>query len=416
MRPGQTTIVSRTRDQRGVVLPLTLFMLLVLTVLATALLGIGGTEVFIAGNHLRGTQALFVAEAGLEHAFDLLRVNASLVSPATPVTSLTAVPGLPSSGTSVAGIGSYVAQYRSIGTDTVEVVATGTTTVGAGVRILRATLTTAFESRDAVRTKDDLTISGNPTIAGACGSVHTNSDLDISGNPNTSGKATATGTYKASGSPTVGEGSGGGKSRKPIPPIVPSDILLKAKASVATDQLFQLKSDGRVLDGNDNVIATLAKGDNFNGWKYEAGSPTKWDLSGNTAGDGTYYLEGNAKVSGNPGSATTPWHTSIIATGDVDISGNPEITTHFGDTLIIAGGDVKMSGNPSQGFTGLIGAHEQIDISGNASITGFVIAEDAASASNSVKQNKISGNPTITYDCGLNNPLTGLLRILSWGS
>jgi hypothetical protein len=77
---------------------------------------------------------------------------------------------------------------------------------------------------------------------------------------------------------------------------------------------------------------------------------------------------------------------------------------------------VKISGNPSQGFTGLIGAHEQIDVSGNATIKGFIIAEDAASASNTAKQNTISGNPTITYNCGLNTPLQGPLPILTWGS
>jgi len=411
---GRGGLTRAVRDERGVVLPLTMLILVVLAALATALLGIGSSEVFIAGNHVRATQALFTAEAGLEHALDVFRTTPALVTAATAITTLTAVPGLPSSGTKVGAVGSYVVQYRSAGADTIEVVSTGTTSLGSGTRAVRATLTTSFTSKDAVLTQKDLKISGNPTIGGTCGSVHTNEDLDASGNPTATGPMTASGTFpNVSKLEDIGAGSGGSKPTKPIPVIDPAQVLLKAQASVPASQLFRMLSTGTVLDGLGTVLAILAKGDTFNGWKYEAGSG--WQLSGNTATDGTYYLEGNVKVSGNPGSPQTPWKTTILATGDVEISGNPEATTHFGETFIIAGADVKISGNPSQGFTGLIGAHEQIDISGNATFTGFVIAEDGASDSKTVKDNTISGNATITYECGLPTPLQGPVQILTWG-
>jgi hypothetical protein len=409
--------VRSAADDRGMVLPLAMVILLILAALATALLGIGSAEVFIAANQLRGTQALFAAEAGLEHAIDVFRGNTALLSPTPAVTTLTVVPGLSATGNSLGTIGSYLVQYRTVGTDTIEVVATGTTAVGSGTRVLRATLTAgSFTSNDAILTKDDLKISGNPTITGACGSTHTNSDFTVSGNPSSSGNMTATGTYTESGHPTNGAGSGGGKAAKTIPVVDPAQALIKAKASVAADKLFQMKADGQILDGNNQVLTTLTSGQEFNGWKYNAGSTAEWSLSGNNAVDGTYYLEGNAKVSGNPGSATTPWNVSLIATGDIEISGNPEITTHFANNLLIAGADIKMSGNPTQGFNGLIAAHEQIAISGNPSITGSIIAEDAASASGTVTENKVSGNATISYSCGLATPFGGGLQILTWGS
>jgi hypothetical protein len=397
-------------------MPLALIAVLILSALSAALLSIGTAEVLIAGNHFQGRQAHLLAEAGLEDAFDVFRSNPAQLA-AAPA-ALGAVPGLRGPGATLATGGSYVVRYQASGADTILVVSQGTTTAGA-TRTMRATLTTSFRSNLAILTKGDLAISGNPSVTGACGSAHSNADLSISGNPSLTGSATATGTFSASGSPNVGGTTGGGQAPKPIPAINPLDFLNAAKAKVAAgtipaNEVIQLKSDGSVLDGNDVVIATVESGKEFNNWKYQGGSPIGWDLSGNTGVDGTYFIEGNAKISGNPGSAKTPWRTSILATGDVEVSGNPEISTHLTDTLFVAGGDVKLSGNPTQGFNGLIAAHEQIDISGNPEITGYIIAEDAADVSQTVKENKISGNPTITYECDLNPPLPGPLQILAW--
>jgi hypothetical protein len=401
------------RDEQGAALPLALMAFVVLGALSAALLAIGSSEVQIASNHLRGTQAHFLAEAGLEHAFNSFRDNPSWLSTSVP-TTLTNVTGI-TSNTSLGNFGSYTVQYRKAGDNTVLVVSTATSQTGSAQRVLRATMSNGFTNNDAIRTKEDLKISGNPKITGSCGSVHTNDDLEISGNPTIDGNATASDTYKASGSPEIGGTSGGGKSKKTIPAVTPSDFLSAAKNTLPANEIYQMKSDGRVLDGTDKLIATIESGQEYRGGKYNSGTPTKWDFSGNTAYDGTYYLEGNAKVSGNPGSAVTPWKTTIIATGDVELSGNPEISTHLKDTLFVAGLDIELSGNPTQGFKGLIAAHEQIKINGNPSITGYILAEDASATSGTVKENEVSGNPTITFDCGLNPPLQGPLQIIAWG-
>lgn len=407
-------LMPLSRDERGAILPLALVALALLGGLSVALLSIGSSEVQIADNVLRATQAHFLAEAGLEDAINSFKTTPTLVSNAPA--GLTAVPGLVGPGSTAAAFGSYTVQYRRAGLNTVLVVSTGTSGIGSAQRVLRATMSTSFASNDAIRTRLDLVISGNPTIKGACGSAHANGNFAISGNPSLTGSATASGTYTVSGGPTVGPGSGGGKPLKPIPPVNPADFLTAAKATLPASQIYQMLADGRVLDGNGGLITALASGAEYRGWKYIAGTPAKWDLSGNTGYDGTYYLEGNVTVSGNPGDAATPWRTSIIATGDIEISGNPSINTFMADTLFVAGLDIKINGNPNQSFTGLIAAHEQVSISGNPTITGYILAEDWPSTSGTATGNILSGNPIITYDCGLNPPVPGKLQILTWGS
>lgn len=398
-------------EERGIALPLALVVMALLSAVAVALLSVGDREVQISSNHLRATQAQYLAVSGMEEAFDFFRNNPTEVSSAPPGLTVLALAG-PDPTMAVSGI--YAVQYQSAGTDTALLVSTGTS-AGGGERVLRAVLTTSFSGNDAILTGQGLTISGNPTVTGACGSAHANGDVGISGNPVFSGSVTASGSYQVSGTPTVGPGSGGGTPPKSVPPINPTDFLAKAKQLLPPDQIFQLKADGRVLDGNDAVLALLSSGDTYRGWKFNMGTPVVWDLSGNVGFDGTYFLEGDAKVQGNPGSPGTPWQTTIIATEDIEISGTPVIDTHLRDTFLVAGRDVKINGNPDQRFEGLIAAHEQVGISGNPSIEGFIIAEDQLDTSGMVTGTGLSGNPTITYNCGLNPPITGPPQILAWG-
>jgi len=187
-----------------------------------------------------------------------------------------------------------------------------------------------------------------------------------------------------------------------------STFLSSAKSTVAADQVHQLLSDGKIRDGSDTLITTLNNGDTYRGWKYSSGSPAKWDFSGNTAYDGTYYLEGEVKVSGNPGSLLTPWNVTIIATGKIEVSGNPHFNVHSVDTLLASEDEIKISGNFTMYEAGAIAAGGKIEISGNPTIIGSIIGGGSA-------ENKISGNPTITYNCGLAPPVIADLTILAAG-
>jgi Tfp pilus assembly protein PilX len=62
-------------DERGVALALGLAILLLLTGLVLALLSVSGFEPQIASNHARAVRARYVAEAGVEYAYDTLATN-----------------------------------------------------------------------------------------------------------------------------------------------------------------------------------------------------------------------------------------------------------------------------------------------------------------------------------------------------
>jgi hypothetical protein len=408
-------LVSPARDERGMVLPLTMMALLVIASLTGVLLSIGTSEVAVSANHLRSTQALFLAESGLEDAFNTLRDTPAMT--ATAPTTLSAMTGLSGASPTLAAFGTYSVQYQKVGGNTVRIISTGTVANNGGTRTLTAVLTNNFTADAAIITQSSFTISGSPTVTGTCGTIHSNGSLAVSGHPTVSQNLTASGSYSASGNPVVGGTSGGGQPTRSVPSIVPSDFLAAAKAQLASNTIFQFKTDGRVLDGYDNLVTTVASGATYRGWTFTPGSPMNmWTVTGSSADDGTYYIEGHARVSGSPGSALTPWRATVITTGDIEISGNPEIQTHLPDTLFVAGYDVRVSGSPTLGFNGLIAAHEQIGITGGATISGFIIAEGASSVSGTITANETNGNAQITFNCGsVSSALVGSLRVLSWG-
>lgn len=120
-------------DDRGLILPLALLVTVILGILAAAILSIGGSEAQIASNHLRAIQADFLAEAGLEHAFNWLLADTGRMTNPTPISGQLAT-------------GNYNVLYQAAGTNTVRVVSTGTT-IGGAQQIRRAIMSTFFSLR-----------------------------------------------------------------------------------------------------------------------------------------------------------------------------------------------------------------------------------------------------------------------------
>ncbi len=70
-----TRLAQAMRDQQGVVLPMTLLALLILSGLLTGFLELSSSEPAIAGNHLMVAQARALAEAGIEQAIWALNTS-----------------------------------------------------------------------------------------------------------------------------------------------------------------------------------------------------------------------------------------------------------------------------------------------------------------------------------------------------
>jgi hypothetical protein len=105
----------------------------------------------------------------------------------------------------------------------------------------------------------------------------------------------------------------------------------------------------------------------------------------------------------------------MIAEGSIDIQGNPDFTADTPELLLVAGGDLEISGGLDLGDPltahGRILVHEQIKFSGNPSLAGQVIVENAPSVSTLVTENELSGNVDIIYNGGLS---TGSYDVTGW--
>lgn len=414
------------RDEQGVALVICLLVMTLLYVLGATFLSISTTESSIASGRAKVMTAFFLADAGTEHARRSLQgkdlsgvldgttpvftagntVNLAGGSYTIQVTNNTLANGFPLS--TIAADPSASATVDSDGI----VVVTSTATFENATQVAEAIVSAPQTNvTEGVVTGSNLDISGNPSISGSAGSVHSNGDMRITGNPTISQDATASGSFDASGSPTVGGDQGGGYPTVSIPPVVPADYRSLAN--------YVLKADGKVYqsDGTTVVFDTSSGNSwpsNDGGWKLSGG---KWEWNGNDVDPGAnsvFYVEGNAKIASNPGEPGSPWQVTLIADGYIDVSGNPDMEAKTQDFLLIAGTDVKISGGPD--VTGVIAAHEQFHGSGNFTLTGCIVVEDASSDDSTVGSNSISGNSTIIYTGGLSILASGSgsLSVLAW--
>ena len=108
------------------------------------------------------------------------------------------------------------------------------------------------------------------------------------------------------------------------------------------------------------------------------------------------------------GSNGNPMQITIIAEGSIDISGNQDFEPNTADLQFVTDGDLQITGNFETHAPGQMLVHEQIRISGNIELIGQLIAEDAATVSDLVTQNTISGNVDTTYNGGFSSGSFGV--------
>lgn len=441
--------------ERGAALIGVLLLLMMMSALAAAVGVSGRTETLVARNHQSAAQAKAAAEAGLNHAVQVViadirewqpngfaNVDAALDGLLAAAGSLEAVEGwgvpigtrIPIAGAS-AGV-----EYEAVimdeddparGADATQIDGDGDATNNEDNNplndanrklIIRASgfaqdgTSVVLEAviapipLPAVVTNSDLDISGNPTITGTNGSVHSNGDLTIGGN-----SAAVTGNASTSGELTCNDPcdqvqgtATEGATPVPIPTVRASDYRFWAD--------YILTDAGTVTDPSGAVLCTA--GNNGNGcrntygWSFDG--PAGWSVGATgTPLDGTYYVEGGATISGSPGTSSDPIQISIIAEGSIDISGNPDLVPDTPELLFVTDGDLEISGGVASPLTiqGQMLVHEQLKISGNPTLSGQFIVEDAANVSTLVTSNQISGNPTIVYNGSLG---TGLFSVVAW--
>ena len=429
-----------------------LLLLLIVSTSTAALVVSGRTEIAISQNHEMATQAQVAAEAGLNHAVDVVLTSLRQWQPngfATPDGAMTGLllgpdnlsgtvatdadngsleaTGIPRPPGRVALAGALGAQYEArvydeddpargltlTAADLVRIAENNQSTTDGNTQIVvqavgyatdgsATTLEALIVPVDApaIVANGDLTVQGNPDVVGANGSVHANADLNLGGSATVSVNATAAGTYNESGNPTIGGYTGGAQSPQPVPQVNALDYKPLAD--------YILTSVGTMTDGTGTITicnawidATACETAGYmwvfagaNGW-------TATSVGANSDGY-TYYAETDLTMTGNTGTNGNPLNITLIAEGNIDIAGNGVLEADTPGLLFVTDKDLKMVGGKDQvGAEARILVGEQLSLLGNTSLRGQVVIEDAASTSNLVTDNRVGGNARLTNNATL---------------
>ena len=392
-----TPLVRTSRDA-GFALPIVVFALVLLGMIGGAALQASRDELLSAEAVSHSNQAFYAAEAGIHSAasnWDQVAMDTLMASPGD---------SLLGSWTSIENRCSYQLVYRRIdGGDTSDklhsVESTGRSPgLNGGRRRIGIIMKGGYGLGAALVFGGDVDLSGNPTIKGECPDIHSNGDLDVSGTSTVSGNVSSSGTVLVGGTlqDTLGSSvtATSGAPEKPIPDLDPNDYCGEA------DYIFNGMFGTEVATTTTRNLSTGT----WWGWKWSGGTYT---TDNDNVQPGVYCVNNDVEIGHQLGSPGAPLAITILTTMSVTIPGDPYIVpAHPDSLLIVAGGDVKLNGSPASGdhnFEGLVYAGSQCEISGTPVMYGQLICRDAPNPFGSedwVSENKISGDLTLTYNCG----------------
>ncbi len=310
---------DRWRNQGGAVMIFTFAAMVVLAVIVGGFLFMIATQTAGSGGGLTSTQALWVAEGGIQQALYSLKNDSSFrSSPTSPVTGSL-------------GEGSYSVTVSKSGS-TYALSSTGT--VGELSRRIDQTVTVtvaypaAFSyalfgntNASTLQLKDNVTISGNLYVDGA---VQIASGASVTGGLIYADSVSGSGSYTAASGPP-----------DPVP----------------TYPAFTTTS-------YDSQITTA-----------ESSASSDWTLSGSSSyslGGGTVYYQSVTIKD----SATITGPGTIVATGDVVLKDNASIGS---GVTIITKADLTVKNDAVVQSGGILYGRESIELKDDASVTGSVL-------------------------------------------
>jgi hypothetical protein len=431
---------SRCRDRRGLALPSAMFALIAIAVL------VGGVFVFAdlsarsVRNRERGTRAVHVAEAGINHALGLLRGslrmhsftrilrgsdNLIATAPQRADDSLfinwglTAGDQIPLAGQAYQGHTYFV----TIADDPADTDGDPKADMNGRVRIWCRAVTTAgataqVEAIVGAVPMPGVTVDGNlafsgtsAVVTGDCGGAHANGNVTSGGpGPTIGTQVSATGTV--SGNYRRPDGSAAPELNAQDEVVVPD--LNPMNFCAGAD--FTLTNSGGVLNMATNVLAMAP----FGGWTWD---PTTQTWNGVGAGGlpaaGTYCVQGNVWLNGATGTGAAPKEISILATGSIRVEGTPYlIPDHPDGILLMAQGDIYLAGNNTAGainYNGMVYAGAQCSAQGNVTMFGQLVCANGAQPVGAIDWapgNTVGGNFVLNFDCSGN--VFNKRRILYW--
>ena len=456
--------------ERGTALIGVLLLLMLMSALAAALAVSGRTETLVARNHVAAAQARMAAEAGLNHAAEVV-ISWILAWKSNGYTSVdqaldVLLAGVAGNPDFLAGVtfgddedpipiaGAADADYHVFLMDEDDPARDGYTNLdnaenndattdlnqtlviqavgyGPNGAIARLEAIVSPYKLPAIAVNGDLEINGNANAvevgSGSTGGVHANGNLSLSGvvtgldfqsiPPDASkGTATASGAYDDDGAVVSNPGgSGGAQAALDMPDINASDfrswadIILEADGALA------------VVNGpTQSCVGPPANVCDSLGWRYSnSGGTVTWSMQNNNAegpdGDGyTYYVEGHVDLVG--GTAANSVTVTIIAEGSISSSGGAFVTPHSSELLFVTDQDLNLSGNFQVSLAeGQILVREQVSIQGAVGLMGQLVVQNATDTPGSpVDQNVISTSSAATTMINNTDIGSSLFRVSGW--
>ena len=453
------TIHVDTRSERGIALIVVLLMMVVLSGLATGFAMNGRVESGMAQNETYYAGPRAAAEAGINRATAAIRleIDTNLLTGADGVAGNAddgdlgfLLTGAPPYELDATGRYSYTVEvlddddsqlYNGVDLSADQLVAIGNEGAG-GVPdpsedhnsrlILRATgfgpqNTTVRVSRviitdldinpssivnPAILVDGDVSVEGNINLltdlpCPACyGSIHANGDMVLDGNAAVvEGDATASGTFTANKNFDAEGKQGGGYSSVNVPEVTTDDYSDIAQ--------YVLNNDGTITYASGLPCAIKVCPANTGDWTFSDPDGVlgpqmgTWTISGNSAPEGTFYVEGKVSISGSPkGPSNSALKMTLIAEGSISITGSPKLTPNNVNNpeaiMFVTDGDLSLEGatdldDPTK-IEGQIFIREQIFTHGNPEFQGRIIVQNDADDFNDVTENSLGGTPKFTYN------------------
>jgi hypothetical protein len=441
------------KNQRGAALMISIFAILLVTVIGFAIISQGLVSQNIAKNAKDQTEAFYISEAGLNHANNLV-INAG----ASNFTSLLqAGDGIPNTGDELSNRSAWLTPIPSTGltlgngyyvikvSDDPEET-DGNPNVDSNYRVVITSI--GYGQNGAVVTMESIIgvgfspailingpakVGGNMKILGTEGVFHANGLIDVSGNAICAEQYFSSSSAINSATSRVGAAcSSNGPTRSNQPAFsVPTWNIRSAFYTRSNYILGVIGSNaGKIFNSSGGLIFDSAVSGNT--WTMNASASWTWDASnglwshnGSQLPTGTYYSEGNVELGSNFGSAASPAQATIVAEGYIRATGTPYMTPALDNFSLMAGTDLRLSGNPTSGAVNYQGIHyagHQVGFLGNPGINGSVVAANLADNNSPVcgcnpigltnsGYMDVSGNPTITYNGGLLNAGS---KLISW--
>src|SRR3989475_11868071 len=165
-----STPLQPLKGQTGVILVTTLLLLILLTGVALTSLAAFGVNRSQSQNLVSTKQAFQLADAGIQYAEKYLNQHQPTWSTYASSTPQTLIPS-----TTLPGIGTFTVSVQDGGNGSLQVTSTGTASNNAQAVIAGLVVLGPYVPEDAVTADQNLTVSGNATIAGTNGGGPANS-------------------------------------------------------------------------------------------------------------------------------------------------------------------------------------------------------------------------------------------------